>query len=51
MSFKSVNDILGVLEKQAKWQQQPFQQVCQFWAEVVGSAIASQTQQIGRAHV
>ncbi|BAB74044.1 DUF721 domain-containing protein [Anabaena sp. FACHB-709] len=44
MSFKSVNDILGVLEKQAKWQQQPFQQVCQFWAEVVGSAIASQTQ-------
>ncbi|BAT53681.1 hypothetical protein NOS3756_26420 [Nostoc sp. NIES-3756] len=44
MSFKSVNDILGVIEKQAKWQEQPFQQVCQFWAEVVGSAIAAQTQ-------
>ena len=44
MSFKSVNDILGVIEKQAKWQEQPFQQVCQFWAEVVGSVIAAQTQ-------
>ncbi|MBD2345676.1 DUF721 domain-containing protein [Anabaena subtropica] len=44
MSLKSVNDILGVLEKQAKWQQQPFQQVCQFWVEVVGSVIAAQTQ-------
>lgn len=44
MSLKSVNDILGVLEKQAKWQEQPFQQVCQFWGEVVGSVIATQTQ-------
>ncbi len=44
MSFKSVNDILGVLQKQAKWEEQPFQQVCQFWAEVVGTVIAAQTQ-------
>lgn len=44
MSFQSVNDILGALEKQAKWQEQPFQQVCKFWAEVVGSVIAAQTQ-------
>jgi predicted nucleic acid-binding Zn ribbon protein len=38
MSLKSLNHILGVIEKQAKWQEQPFQQVCQLWAEVVGSA-------------
>jgi predicted nucleic acid-binding Zn ribbon protein len=44
MSLKSLNHILGVIEKQAKWQEQPFQQVCQLWAEVVGSAIAAQTQ-------
>ncbi|QLE54109.1 DciA family protein [Nostoc sp. TCL26-01] len=44
MSLKSVNDILSVLQKQAKWQEQPFQQVCQYWAEVVGVIIAAETQ-------
>lgn len=44
MSFKSINDILGAIQKQAKWEEQPFQQVCRCWAEVVGSAIAAQTQ-------
>ncbi len=41
MSFKSVNDILGDLEVQAKLQQQPFQSVLKFWAEVVGAIVAS----------
>ncbi|BAY12336.1 DUF721 domain-containing protein [Calothrix sp. NIES-2098] len=43
MSFKSVNDILGVLEKQAQWQEQPFQRLLQFWAEVVGVVVAKHT--------
>ncbi|MBW4559733.1 MAG: DUF721 domain-containing protein [Mojavia pulchra JT2-VF2] len=43
MSFKSVNDILGVLEKQAKWQEQPFQCLLQCWAEVVGVVVAAHT--------
>jgi len=44
MSFKSVNDILGVLEQQARWQEQPLQQVLQCWAEVVGKVAAAHTQ-------
>ncbi|MDZ8051802.1 MAG: DUF721 domain-containing protein [Aulosira sp. ZfuVER01] len=43
MSFKSVTDILGVLEKQAQWQEQPFQRLLQFWAEVVGVVVAKHT--------
>ncbi|WP_392534902.1 DUF721 domain-containing protein [Nostoc sp. C117] len=43
MSLKSLNDILGVLEKQAKWQEQPFQRLLKCWAEVVGSVIAAHT--------
>ncbi|OUL27613.1 DciA family protein [Nostoc sp. 106C] len=43
MSFKSVNDILGVLEKQAQWQEQPFQRLLQSWAEVVGVVVAAHT--------
>ncbi len=43
MSFKSVNDILDVLEQQAKWQEQPFQRLLQFWAEVVGVVAAAHT--------
>ncbi|MBD2357692.1 DUF721 domain-containing protein [Tolypothrix sp. FACHB-123] len=36
MSFDSVNDILDVLQKQAKWQEQPFQLLLKIWPEVVG---------------
>ncbi|MBD2614674.1 DUF721 domain-containing protein [Nostoc punctiforme FACHB-252] len=43
MSFKSVNDILGILEKQAKWQEQPFQRLLKCWAEVVGPVAARHT--------
>jgi predicted nucleic acid-binding Zn ribbon protein len=41
MSLKSVNDILGVLEIQTKFEEQPFQRLLQCWSEVVGSVIAS----------
>ncbi|MBE9004074.1 DUF721 domain-containing protein [Fortiea sp. LEGE XX443] len=44
MSLKSINDILGVLEQQARWQEQPFQKVLQFWAEVVGAVVINHTQ-------
>ncbi|MBD2450715.1 DUF721 domain-containing protein [Nostoc sp. FACHB-152] len=44
MSFKSINDILGVLEQQARWQEQPLQKVLQCWAEVVGAVAATHTQ-------
>ncbi|KAB8319315.1 DUF721 domain-containing protein [Tolypothrix campylonemoides VB511288] len=43
MSFKSVNDILEVLEAQAEWQEQPFQRLLKCWAEVVGSVVAAHT--------
>ncbi|MFN6571317.1 RNA-binding protein [Nostoc minutum NIES-26] len=43
MSLKSVNDILGVLEQQAKWQEQPFQRLLQCWAEIVGTVVAAHT--------
>ncbi|MBX9253547.1 DUF721 domain-containing protein [Desmonostoc muscorum CCALA 125] len=43
MSLKSVNDILGILEKQAKWQEQPFQCLTKCWPEVVGSVVAAHT--------
>jgi predicted nucleic acid-binding Zn ribbon protein len=43
MSFKSVNDILDVLEKQAKWQEQPFQLLLKIWPEVVGVVATSHT--------
>ncbi|OCQ98291.1 RNA-binding protein [Nostoc sp. MBR 210] len=46
MSLKSVNDILGCLEQQARWQEQPFQKVLHFWAEVVGAVAAKHTQPI-----
>ncbi|MBO3463519.1 DciA family protein [Aetokthonos hydrillicola Thurmond2011] len=50
MSFKSVNDILGVLEVQAKWQEQPFQILLTSWAEVVGSVVAAHTQPLSIQH-
>ncbi len=43
MSFKSLNDILGSLETQAKLLEHPFQQLLHFWSEIVGVAIATHT--------
>lgn len=43
MSFNSVNDILGVLQLQAKLQEQPFQRLLKCWPEVVGKVIAAHT--------
>ncbi|MCX7594630.1 MAG: DciA family protein [Fischerella sp.] len=43
MSFNSVNDILGLLQIQAKLQQQPFQRLLKCWSEVVGTVIAAHT--------
>ncbi|WP_427160938.1 DciA family protein [Aliinostoc sp. HNIBRCY26] len=40
MSLKPINDILGVLEQQAKWQADPLTLILQSWAEVVGSVAA-----------
>lgn len=43
MSLKSVNDILGVLAVEAKWQEQPFQRLLKIWTEVVGAVVATHT--------
>lgn len=43
MSFKSVNDILGILQLEAKWQEQPFSRLLKCWEEVVGTKIAVKT--------
>jgi len=42
MSLKSVNGILSILQKQAKWQEQPFQRLLKCWAEVVDPVVAAQ---------
>jgi predicted nucleic acid-binding Zn ribbon protein len=47
MSFKSIDSILGALEKQAQFQQlQQFRRVVASWSEVVGVAVASHTKPI-----
>lgn len=43
MSLKSINHILNVLEKQAQWQEQPFQRLVHCWEEVVGVVVAAHT--------
>ncbi len=43
MSFKSVNDILSVLQLETKLQEQPFQRLLKCWSEVVGTAVAAHT--------
>ncbi|MEA5565948.1 DUF721 domain-containing protein [Anabaena sp. UHCC 0399] len=40
MSLKPINDILGILEQQAKWREDPFQLLIQSWAEIVGTVAA-----------
>ncbi|CEJ43646.1 DUF721 domain-containing protein [Umezakia ovalisporum] len=43
MSLESVNDILGVLKQQAKWQEHPFQGLLQLWTDIVGQVAATHT--------
>ncbi|MBD2296212.1 DUF721 domain-containing protein [Anabaena sphaerica FACHB-251] len=43
MSFKSVNDILGILKLEAIRQEQPFQRLLNCWGEVVGAKVSAQT--------
>ena len=43
MSLKSVNDILGILQLEAQWQEQPFSRLLKCWQEVVGVKVAAQT--------
>ncbi|GAX36960.1 DUF721 domain-containing protein [Nodularia sp. NIES-3585] len=43
MSLKSVNDILGVLKQQAKWQEHPFERLLQLWPDIVGTVAATHT--------
>lgn len=44
MSFNSLDRVLGVIAQQNRLQQQPFQLVLKYWAEAVGSVVATHTQ-------
>lgn len=48
MSFKSLNHILGAIQKQADWQKplQSFQSLLDCWPEVVGAKYAAQTRPV-----
>jgi predicted nucleic acid-binding Zn ribbon protein len=42
--FKSLNDILGVLENQSQWREyKQFQHLLKCWTDVVGATVAQQT--------
>jgi predicted nucleic acid-binding Zn ribbon protein len=43
MSLESVNNILGILQQQAQWQQHPLQRLLDLWPEVVGKVAAQHT--------
>jgi predicted nucleic acid-binding Zn ribbon protein len=43
MSLKSLDNILSILQKQSKWQEQPFQLLTKCWAEIVGPVVAAHT--------
>ena len=43
MSFQSLERILGSIQEQSRWQEQPFQLVLKCWAEVVGAGVAAHT--------
>lgn len=43
MSFKSLEHILGCIQEQSRWQEQPFQIVLKYWSEVVGATVAAHT--------
>lgn len=44
MSFKSVNNILDVLKNQAKWQEDPFQDLLDSWPQIAGKVVATHSQ-------
>jgi predicted nucleic acid-binding Zn ribbon protein len=46
MSFTSLNHILGALEEQSRWREQPFQLLLKYWPEVVGAAVTAHTRPV-----
>jgi predicted nucleic acid-binding Zn ribbon protein len=46
MSFKSIDDILGNIQRSAQWQEQVFPRLLKCWVEVVGATVAVQTRPI-----
>lgn len=46
MSFESLNRILGALEEQAAWQEQPFQRLLKCWPQAVGAAVTAHTRPV-----
>lgn len=44
--MKSIDHILGLLEKEAKWEEHPLHQLLQLWESVVGSAVASHSRPV-----
>jgi predicted nucleic acid-binding Zn ribbon protein len=43
MSFKSINHVLGSIERSAQWQEQVFPRLLKCWTELVGDKVAVQT--------
>ena len=46
MSFKSLEQVLSLLQEQSKWQEQPFQRILKCWSDVVGVAVAAHTRPV-----
>ncbi|MBO1055771.1 MAG: DUF721 domain-containing protein [Dolichospermum sp. JUN01] len=43
MSFKSIDQVLGNIQRSPQWQEQVFPRLLKCWVEVVGTAVAAQT--------
>ena len=43
MSLKSINQVLGNIQRSALWQEQLFPRVLNCWVEIVGAGVAAQT--------
>ena len=43
MSFKSINQVLGNIQRSEIWQEQVFPRLLKCWVEVVGTPVADQT--------
>ena len=43
MSFKSIDQVLGNIQRSPQWQAQVFPRLLKCWVEVVGTAVAAQT--------
>ncbi len=46
MSFKSLEHILGSIQEQSRWQEQPIQRVLNCWPEAVGVVVAAHTRPV-----